>query len=63
MPPAPEASKLRLRAKDPYENVSETYRAVDDVPLASRFPAGSLQSRSAGKKLSLLLYGNLPAKH
>jgi hypothetical protein len=59
----PEASKLRGRAENPYENLSETYRAVDDVPLASHFPAGSLQSRSAGKKLSLLLDENPSPKH
>jgi MFS family permease len=61
--PAPEASKLRGRAENPYENTSETDRAVDDVPLASDFPAGSLQSRSAGKELSLLLHENPPPRH
>ena len=61
--PVPEASKLRRWAEDPYENVSETNLAVGDVPLTSHFPARFPAKRSAGKKLSLLLYGNLPARH
>ncbi len=63
MQPAPEASKLRRRAEDPYENASETNRAVDDVSLTSHFPARFPAKRSAGKKLSQLLYRDSPTKH
>jgi hypothetical protein len=35
---------------------------VDDVPVTSDFPARFPAQRSAGKKLSLLFYGDLPAR-
>jgi len=36
---------------NPYENISETRRAVDDVVLILRFPASSLPSARQGKKV------------
>jgi len=38
---------------NPYENVSETYGAVDGVLLTSPFPANSLPGRLAGSENSL----------
>jgi len=48
--------------RGPHENVSETNPVVDHVPITSDFPARFPAQRSAGKKLSLLLYGDLPTK-